>query len=81
MPAPAKAREREARPRLMTEKRARRVARRIAKRLFINGQGDRAERPVLTIDRAGEGNDRNLGGWGEAPVADQIARVLMGLRS
>jgi len=51
----------------------RRLAHRIAERLFTNGQGVRAARLVLTIDGPPK---RDLGGWCEEAVVDRIVEVL-----
>lgn len=50
------------------------LARRIAKELFTNGVGVKATRLVLIRDV--EAGIRDLGGWAEKPLADQIERVL-----
>lgn len=47
------------------------IARRIAATLFTNGIGQKAVRLVLV-----DANGKDLGGWCENAVADQIAAVL-----
>ena len=56
----------------------RKLAERIAERLFRNGQGQRADRLVLTLggDHLGQPERPNLGGWGFLPAVDQIEEVL-----
>lgn len=49
------------------------VAERIARSLFTNGQGQRAQRLVLTVDGPPL---RDLGGWCERAVVDRIAEAL-----
>jgi hypothetical protein len=51
------------------------LAQQIAALLFTTGNGQKAKRLVL-IDEDG----RDLGGWGERPVADLIEDVLTGRR-
>ena len=48
-----------------------RIAQAIVEELFCNGSGERADRLVL-MTREG----RDLGGWGQGPVRDVIARVV-----
>ena len=57
----------------MTAEARRKLAERIAQELFTNGQGQRAQRLVLTIDKP---TPRDLGGWAEAAVVDLIERLL-----
>jgi hypothetical protein len=45
----------------------------IARALFTNGQGEVADRLILTVDGP---RPRDLGGWSEAAAIDQIVRVL-----
>lgn len=69
------------RPSAQVERPASRLARKIARQLFTNGQGERAERLVLTIDGPfGPRSDgsRDLGGLSEKPAADLIAKALSG---
>ena len=47
------------------------IAQRIVDYLFANGQGEQAERLVLT-----SGDNKNLGGWSKRPVVDVIVREL-----
>jgi hypothetical protein len=49
------------------------LAREIASDLFVNGQGERCQRLVLTIDGPPA---RNIGGWSESAVAFRIERML-----
>jgi hypothetical protein len=51
----------------------REVAEKIAEAIFVNGQGQKAERLVLTVDGPPQ---RDLGGWGFRPIIDQIEKVL-----
>lgn len=55
----------------MTEKEIQQLAAEIAADLFTDGNGEPAERLVLTRH-----NGRSLGGWGEEPVRDRIAGRL-----
>jgi hypothetical protein len=47
------------------------IAQRIVDYLFVNGQGEEAERLVLTSC-----DNKNLGGWAKRPVVDAIVREL-----
>jgi len=47
------------------------IAERIVDYLFVNGQGQQAERLVLT---SCEG--KNLGGWSRGPVRDIIVKAI-----
>lgn len=47
------------------------IAERIVKELFINGQGSKADRLVLTTS-----DGRDLGGWCERAVVDVIVNGL-----
>jgi hypothetical protein len=49
------------------------LAKQIAHDLFVNGQGQCAQRLVLTIDGP---PTRNLGGWSEEAMADRIEDLL-----
>lgn len=57
----------------MKPKSNRELAERIANDLFRNGSNQLAERLVLTIDGPPK---RDLGGWSEKALADQIERLL-----
>lgn len=57
----------------MNEDEARRVATLIARDLFTNGGGSRADRLVLVQD----GKPQDLGGWSMQPVIDRITRTLI----
>jgi hypothetical protein len=48
------------------------LAEKIAEALFVNGQGERAERLMLVK------GGRDLGGWGYEPAIDQITKVILG---
>jgi hypothetical protein len=61
----------------MTEPAILDLARKIALDLFVNGQGEHADRLVLTI---GGPPKRDLGGWGERVVVDMIADHLRKVR-
>jgi hypothetical protein len=52
---------------------ARKLAQQIVDDIFVNGQGDEAQRLVLTIDSPSK---RDLGGWSKECLADRIARLL-----
>lgn len=56
----------------MKKREAQQFAKMIARDLFTNGAGQRASRLVLTVDAP----HSDLGGWGEAAMADRIAVVL-----
>lgn len=47
------------------------LAKKIAAALFVNGNGDRAQRLVLIGD-----DEKNLGGWSESSVAAQVQKIL-----
>lgn len=49
------------------------MARRVARRLFMNGAREQADRLVLTADGPPK---RDLGGWSKEAAVDQIADVL-----
>lgn len=49
------------------------LAVRLATELFTNGQGERAQRLVLTIDKP---TSVNLGGWNYNAAVDLIERLL-----
>jgi len=55
----------------MTPTDARRIAERIAKALFTNGAGEKANRLELK-----DINERGLGGWGFEPAVRHITRIL-----
>ena len=55
----------------MTSRTARSFARRIARSLFTNGAGQRAERLMLELPGGKDG-----GAWSERAAVDHIARVL-----
>jgi hypothetical protein len=57
----------------MNRRRQRDQAEQIARDLFTNGQGERAERLVLTVDGPPA---KNLGGWSEAAVIERIEQML-----
>ena len=50
---------------------ARKLAERITRKLFVSGQGERAERLVLELP-----GKRNGGGWCQGAVRDQIEKIL-----
>lgn len=50
-------------------------AERIANELFVNGSGERADRLMLTKDRAPD-HHIDLGGWGLEPIIDKIKSIL-----
>ncbi len=52
----------------------RQLASAVARDLFTNGAGERAQRLVLTIDGPPR---RDLGGWAEGVVTDTIADALV----
>lgn len=49
------------------------IATRIARDLFTNGSGERAKKLNMEGD---EPECHYLGGWGEKPMADRIAKLL-----
>jgi hypothetical protein len=49
------------------------LAERIARDLFTNGQGQCAQRLVLTVDTP---EKRDLGGWSFGPAVDRIATII-----
>jgi hypothetical protein len=56
------------------------IARRIAKKLFTAGSGEKADRLVLMEERGhGPSETRDLGGWCEKALADFIANDLLAL--
>lgn len=58
---------------------ARKLARTIARDLFTNGAGDRADRLICVQEPEGtQGPKTNLGGWCEKAVADRIVGILNG---
>jgi hypothetical protein len=52
------------------------LAEKIAAKLFTNGAGRKADRLVLFQEHTCGDLARNLGGFSEKPMADQIADVL-----
>ena len=59
-------------------KSAREIAQQIADDLFVNGQGEQADRLVLTVDstRSPPQRERNLGGLAKLVVIDRIEKHL-----
>ena len=57
----------------MTERDVEKAAQAIVDDLFMNGNGDRAERLVLTADGPPR---RDLGGWSSTAVLHRIKRLL-----
>jgi hypothetical protein len=55
----------------MSEARIVSAATECVNQLFINGQGQRAERLVLTSQ-----DGRDLGGWGRGPVIDHVVEAI-----
>jgi hypothetical protein len=54
------------------------IAERLTTELFTNGQGQHADRLVLT-QRLGSGAEADLGGWCELAVRDRIISALQSL--
>jgi hypothetical protein len=54
------------------------IAERLTNELFTNGQGQHADRLVLT-QRLGSGAEADLGGWCERAVRDRILSALQSL--
>lgn len=57
----------------MTEQEIQTIARKIADHVFVNGQGEKANRLVLTTDVP---THFDLGGWGKEPFIDRVAAIL-----
>jgi hypothetical protein len=57
----------------VNRRRRRDQAEQIARDLFTNGQGERAERLVLTVDGPPA---ENLGGWSETAMIERIEQTL-----
>ena len=60
----------------MTKTQVRATAKKIAHDLFTNGQGEHADRLVLTVDGP---PTRDLGGLAERVVSDRIAAAFVSL--
>ncbi len=56
----------------MTDRQIKKLANRIARDVFTSGNGKRADRLVLAVSVG-----RDLGGWGERPLAGRIRKLLV----